>query len=206
MTKTTSSRCRWPSVTSRSRRQSLASTIHPTSKFSRRSVWMKRCPQPRCCSELWNHRSPDKAVVLGKAPLPALPRIGRGKKKGTAHVGAVPIEHASGRLADPVNLCPADWASSNSRGLAVLHGDGPRVFHLDLSFVLQTIAFHLCHRLTDFVDLGPAVRASPNCRRLAVLHRDRLGVFHFDLSFVLQAVTFQSSPSLVEIRFWGWTH
>ena len=100
-------------------------------------------------------------------------------------MGAVPIECASGRLADPVNLGSAERASSNCCRLAVLHRDGFRVLHLDLLLVLQTIAFHLCHRLTDFVNLGSAVRASPYSCRFAILHRDRLRVFHLDLFLVL---------------------
>jgi len=118
-------------------------------------------------------------------------------------MGAVPIELCLGRLTDPVNLGPAVRASPNCCRLAVLHRDWLRVFHLDLSLVLQTIAFHLCHRLTDFVDLGPAVRASPNCCRLPILHCDRLRVFHLDLSLVLQAVAFQLVTVLIRDSVFG---
>jgi len=118
-------------------------------------------------------------------------------------MGAVPIELCLGRLTDPVDLGPAVRASPNCCRLAVLHRDWLRVFHLDLSLVLQTIAFHLCHRLTDFVDLGPAVRASPNCCRLPILHCDRLRIFHLDLSFVLQTISFQTLTILSRNPFLG---
>src|SRR5437867_13410780 len=45
-------------------------------------------------------------------------------------------------LADLVDLGAAKWARADCCGLAVLHRDRLRVFHLDLSFVLQTVAFH----------------------------------------------------------------
>src|ERR1700719_2780925 len=121
---------------------------------------MRLCPPLKFCSEHWSRRSPPDH-----------------KKKRTAQVRAVPIEECLRGLTDPVNLGPAQRARSDCCRFAVLHCYWLRVLHLDLSLVLQTIAFHLCHRLTDFVNLGSAIWASPHSRRLAVLHRDRLRAF-----------------------------
>ena len=46
-------------------------------------------------------------------------------------------------LADLVDLRPADRASTDRCRLSILHGDRLRVFHFDLSLVLQTVAFQV---------------------------------------------------------------
>jgi len=45
-------------------------------------------------------------------------------------------------LADPVDLGAADRAGAHRCRFAVLHRYRLRVLHLDLSLVLQTVAFH----------------------------------------------------------------
>ncbi len=45
-------------------------------------------------------------------------------------------------LADLVDLGPTERTRTNCCRLAVLHRDRLRVFHLNLSFVLQAVAFH----------------------------------------------------------------
>jgi len=45
-------------------------------------------------------------------------------------------------LADSVDLGAADRARAHGRRLAILHRYRLRVLHLDLSLVLQTVAFH----------------------------------------------------------------
>src|SRR6267378_1084093 len=135
--KTTSSRCKWRSAISMSRRRSLVSTIHPTWKSSKCSASTKPSRRLRFCSEHWNRQSrPDSRVYCAER---------KSDKKRTAQHGAALIESWLGRLTDPVDLGAAEGAGPYRCRFAVLHCDRLRVFHLDLPFVLQTISFQTVH-------------------------------------------------------------
>src|SRR5207245_9214533 len=57
-------------------------------------------------------------------------------------------------LADLVDLGAAVWARADCCRLAVLHRDRLRVFHLNLSFVLQAVAFHWSPSLSEILVVG----------------------------------------------------
>jgi hypothetical protein len=85
---------------------------------------MRLCPQRRCCSRPSSRQSPPR------------------KKEGPL-TWSGPVEIDLGRLADLVDLGPAVRARAHCCRLAVLHRDRHRVFHFDLSLVLQAVAFQL---------------------------------------------------------------
>src|SRR5437870_6697957 len=111
-------------------------------RFSKRSASTRRSQRPMFCWPLSSLRSrPDQK----KGPLSQTERPLR-----------VPTFSLCG-LADLVNLCPAVGACADCCRLAVLHRDRLRVCHLNLSFVLQAVAFHYVTVLIrDSVGGGPA--------------------------------------------------
>src|SRR6266550_250848 len=96
-------------------------------RFSKHWASTRRSQRPMCCWVRSNLRSPpdpkERTALTNRAALGA------------------PTFSLCG-FADLVDLRPAVGACADCCRLAVLHRDRLRVFHLNLSFVLQAVAFH----------------------------------------------------------------